>query len=263
MFLKYSLVFSFISLFFNLTAQKITYDFSCMEVDEASSMINAAAVAEQAMVRSFGATVTLYEEAKLGNQLLLDLKKEYPVYEYGDRQARMKRIMNNLVSKLSNPRGFSYRIFIMDMDELNAFTCGGKIFVTRKLYHFCLNDSELAAIIGHEIAHNELKHINDNISRNKTANSFGSAGAMTALIGNILTTPFNQRNEVHCDFYGIDLMKKSGYTICSAPAVWKRMSENESQGSQLDGFFSTHPYSSTRRTCCNHHIESNYKNPCN
>jgi Zn-dependent protease with chaperone function len=61
----------------------------------------------------------------------------------------------------------------MDMDELNAFTCGGKIFVTRKLYHFCLSDSELAAIIGHEIAHNELKHINDNISRNKTANSFG------------------------------------------------------------------------------------------
>jgi ABC-type bacteriocin/lantibiotic exporter with double-glycine peptidase domain len=57
-------------------------------------------------------------------------------------------------------------------------------------------------------------------------------------------------------------MKKSGYTICSAPAVWKRMSENESQGSELDGFFSTHPYSSTRRTCCNHHIESNYKNPC-
>jgi hypothetical protein len=57
------------------------------------------------MVRSFGATVTLYEEVKLGNQLLLDLKKEYPVYEYGDRQARMKRIMNNMVSKLSNPRG--------------------------------------------------------------------------------------------------------------------------------------------------------------
>jgi predicted Zn-dependent protease len=245
-----------------INAQNITYDFSCMETDDASALINAAAEIEQNAVRNFGEPVTLGEETRLGVQLLNDLKSKYNVYDYGERHARMKSIMNNLISKIKSPRGFYYKIYLFDADELNAFTCGGKIFVTKKMYNFCQNDSELAAIIGHEIAHNELKHIRDNISRFKTASSFGSAGQMTALIASMLTTPFNQRNEVHCDFYGIDLMKKAGYSICSAPEIWRRMADEENSTSELDKFASTHPYSRTRRTCCLHHIESNYQKSC-
>lgn len=245
-----------------INAQSISYDFSCMETDEASALINVAAEIEQNAIRNYGQSVTIGEEMRLGVQLLNDLKSKYNVYEYGERHSRMKAIMNSLVSKITSPRGFTYRIFLFDADELNAFTCGGKIFVTKKMYHFCQNDSELAAIIGHEIAHNELKHIRDNISRYKTASSFGSAGQMTALIGSMLTTPFNQKNEVHCDFYGIDLMKKAGYSICSAPEIWRRMAAQENETSELDKFASTHPYSKTRRTCCLHHIESNYQKSC-
>lgn len=256
------LLFQFALSFTLVNAQSISYDFSCMETDEASAIINAASEIEQNAIRQFGEPVTLGEEIRLGVQLLNNLKSKYNVYEYGDRYNRMKSIMNNLVAQISAPRGFTYRIFLFDADELNAFTCGGKIFITKKMYHFCQNESELAAIIGHEIAHNELKHIRDNISRYKTASSFGSAGQMTALIGSMLTTPFNQRNEVHCDFYGIDLMKKAGYSICSAPEIWRRMAAQENETSELDKFASTHPYSSTRRSCCLHHIESNYQKSC-
>jgi predicted Zn-dependent protease len=245
-----------------INAQNISYDFSCMEIDEASALINVAAEIEQNAIRNYGQSVTIGEEMRLGVQLLNDLKSKYNVYEYGERHARMKAIMNSLVSKITSPRGFTYRIFLFNADELNAFTCGGKIFITKKMYHFCQNDSELAAIIGHEIAHNELKHIRDNISRYKTASSFGSAGQMTALIGSMLTTPFNQKSEVHCDFYGIDLMKKAGYSICSAPEIWRRMAAQENETSELDKFASTHPYSKTRQTCCLNHIESNYKKSC-
>jgi predicted Zn-dependent protease len=245
-----------------INAQNISYDFTCMETDDASVLINAAAEIEQNAIRNFGQPVTLGEETRLGVQLLNDLKSKYNVYDYGERHARMKSIMNNLISKIKSPRGFYYKIYLFDADELNAFTCGGKIFVTKKMYNFCQNDSELAAIIGHEIAHNELKHIRDNISRFKTASSFGGAGQMTALIASMLTTPFNQRNEVHCDFYGIDLMKKAGYSICSAPEIWRRMADEENSTSELDKFASTHPYSRTRRTCCLHHIESNYQKSC-
>jgi predicted Zn-dependent protease len=233
-----------------------------MESDDASWLINMASDIEQSTVRSYGETVTLNEEVKLGSQLLADLKKEYSVYEYGERYSRIKRILDKLITKISSPRGFTYKIYLIESKELNAFTCGGKIFVTTKIYHFCQNDSELAAIIGHEIAHNELKHINDNISRYKTANSFGSVGEMTALVGNVLTTPFNQKNEVHCDFVGIDLMKKAGYSVCSSIQVWKRMSKMEQNNSEYDKFFSTHPYSQTRKQCCRNHIESNYKLDC-
>jgi predicted Zn-dependent protease len=258
----YTLLLQFALSFTFVNAQNISYDFSCMETDDASAFINAASELEQSMIRNYGQSVTLGEETRLGVQLLNDLKSKYNVYDYGERHARMKTIMNNLISKIKSPRGFYYKIYLFDADELNAFTCGGKIFVTKKMYNFCQNDSELAAIIGHEIAHNELKHIRDNISRYKTASSFGSAGQMTALIGSTLTTPFNQRNEVHCDFYGIDLMKKAGYNVCSAPEIWKRMSAEENETSELDKFVSTHPYSKTRRICCLHHIDSNYQKNC-
>ena len=242
--------------------QTITYDFSCMENDDASWLVNFASDIEQSTVRGYGEKVSLNEEVKLGNQLLTDLKKEYSVYDYGERYSRVKTILDKQTTKISSPRGFSYKIYLMESKELNAFTCGGKIFITTKMYQFCKSDSELAAIIGHEIAHNELKHINDNISRSKTANSFGTVGNMTALIGNLLTTPFNQKNEVHCDFVGIDLMKKAGYSVCAAIQVWKRMAETEQNNSDYDKFFSTHPYSQIRRKCCQNHIDSNYNVNC-
>lgn len=243
-------------------SQKVTYDFSCMETDNASWLLNMASDIEQSTVRSYGESVSLTEEVKLGNQLLVNLKKEYTVYENGEKQTKLKSILDKLVSKLNAPRGFSYKIYLMESKELNAFTCGGKIFITTKMYQFCKSDSELAAIIGHEIAHNELKHINDNISRSKTANSFGNVGNMTALIGDLLTTPFNQKNEVHCDFVGIDLMKRAGYSVCAATQVWKRMAETEQNNSEYEKFFSTHPYSQTRRKCCRNHIDSNYNVNC-
>jgi predicted Zn-dependent protease len=150
----------------------------------------------------------------------------------------------------------------MTSDEINAFTCGGRIYITSSMLNFCTSDSELAAIIGHEIAHNELWHINESLSREKTAQSMGSIGEMGSQIGFILTTSFNQKNEVYCDFWGIDLMKKGGYEVCDAVAVWNRMALNEGRVAIDEQLFSTHPYSSTRKTCCKHHILSTYNLIC-
>ena len=105
------LLFQFALSFTLVHAQNISYDFSCMETDEASALINAAAEIEQNAVRNFGEPVTLGEETRLSVQLLNDLKSKYNVYDYGERHARMKSIMNNLISKINSPRGFYYKIF--------------------------------------------------------------------------------------------------------------------------------------------------------
>ena len=242
--------------------QKITYDFSCMESDNSSWFINMASDVEQNMVRNYGQSVSIDEEIKLGKQLLSNLQKETTVYSNGQQWEILNKILMKLVQKISSPRGFSYSIYLIESKELNAYTCGAKIFITTKMYTFCKDENELAAIIGHEIAHNELKHINDNIARFKTANSFGTIGNMTALIGDVLTSSFNQKNEVHCDFVGIDLMKKAGFSICSATEVWKRMALKEKSDFEYEKFFSTHPYSQTRKSCCRNHILTNYNFNC-
>lgn len=243
-------------------AQKIVYDFSCMETDDASKVINTAAELELSLLKSFGSSVSLSEEIQLGEKLLKEIKLKNKVFESGEVYQQVKQILIKLQTNIVNPRGFNYLIYVIESQDLNAFTCGGRIFITTKMVQFCTNESEIAAILSHEIAHNELSHIADNISREKTASIFGEIGDFTAFFGSLLTTPFNQRNEVHSDLVGIDIMVKTGYDICAVPELWKRMEANETRGDIIDKLSSTHPYSITRKSCSINHISNNYSKIC-
>jgi predicted Zn-dependent protease len=130
------------------------------------------------------------------------------------------------------------------------------------MYNFCTSDDERACIIGHEIAHNELGHINENLSRMKTAGEFGAMGQISASAGSLLTTSFNQKNETHCDFIGIDLAHSAGFKACSSVSLWKRMMESEGKKVQLEEFFSSHPYSGKRADCSKNHLKVNYAINC-
>ncbi len=243
-------------------SQNITYDFSCMETEEGSELINWGADFEKELLGTFGETVTINEEIELGDVVLVQLKKEYKILDSGEKVDYLNRILKSLTSHLIDSKGFLYKIYLIQSDELNAFTCGGKIFFTSGMLDFCKNNNEVAAIIGHEIAHNELGHISENISRVKTAEKYGDLGILSAVVGQVLTTPFNQKNETHCDFYGIDLMISSGYKPCAAVSLWKRMSELDPDYDAYSNFLSTHPYSGKRTVCCRNHISTNYSNNC-
>ena len=80
--------------------------------------------------------------------------------------------MDDLVSRLSTPRGFNYKIYLVEEDIENAFTIGGKIFFYRGMYNFLKNDSELSALISHEISHNELGHSILALKKNKVASDW-------------------------------------------------------------------------------------------
>jgi hypothetical protein len=239
-----------------------TYDFSCMETDGLGFFINLGSDLEKVTLSELGDPVSLKEEIRAGELLHNGILEENTIINSGDDWERVSGILRKLCTWIKFPRGFSYNVWIITSDEINAFTCGGRIYITSSMLNFCTSDSELAAIIGHEIAHNELKHINESLSREKTAQNIGSIGEMGSQIGFILTTSFNQKNEVHCDFWGIDLMKKGGYDVCDAVAVWNRMTMNEGRIAIDEQLFSTHPYSSTRKTCCKHHILSTYNLMC-
>ena len=143
-------------------------------------------------------------------------------------------------------------------DQINAYTVGGQIFVYEGMINFCRNDDELAAIIAHEIAHNELGHINAMLVKEKTANEIvgDEAGWLTAQLYMGLTVAFNQKQETHCDLYGIDLAFKAGYNACDVIDVWKRMEDDDFQLG--DNLVRSHPYSSQRSACCANHIEKHH-----
>jgi predicted Zn-dependent protease len=258
--MKYLLTIS-LSLFFssyNFCQKKIIYDFSCMGDD----IKNIGTDAEKAFLNFFGSPVKLSEEISLGNVTLKQMKLKYKFIDTGVELNKLKLILNKLTSHIKTPRGFNYTIYLIKNDEINAFTCGGKIFFSLAMYNFCSSDDELACIIGHEISHNELGHINDQISRYKTAQTFGDIGEMSAVAGKIVTEPFNQKNETFCDFKGIDLALASGYDACQNIVLWQRMNRIEGKSKSIDDFFSSHPYSGTRAECSENHLKINYFKDC-
>lgn len=245
----------------------VTYDFSCLNSDgDAGS--NDAIYSFGEITRDIQSTffedidISIEDEQEQGRKLLKALKKEYRFIETGNNYNNLKSILNNLVSRLAKPKGFNYKIFLLDDPTLNAVTLGGHIFFYRGMFDFCKTNSEIAAIISHEIAHNELGHSTLAMKKQKAANDWGLLGEIFLEIESVTTLSFNQKQESEADLFGMDLVYPTNFKNCDAITLWNRMSQNESRFDIVENFFRSHPYSKNRSNCIKNHLKSNYNKNC-
>jgi len=239
----------------------VEYDFTCLEEEEdngSNEIIGILSDVEGQIFDKFGEEVTIQEETDFG----LELLKEMQTKDQGSSYIKIRNILDKLVKALPGKTEYRYEIHLVDEDVINAFTCGGQIFVYQGIIDFCENDDELAAIIAHEIAHNELGHIKRKLSQIKTSNALmgEGIGEITAMMYMTATMSFGQKLETHCDLYGIDLAFKAHYNACDVVNVWKRMDDNEFN--VAESMMSSHPFSSQRANCCQNHINLHHPNSC-
>ena len=153
---------------------------------------------------------------------------------------------------------WDWQVNLIDSKELNA-NCGpgGKIIVYSGLIEqLQLTDDELAAVMGHEIAHALREH-----SREAMSKAYGmeiakqGAGALLGLGQDSLaladaavqygmTLPNSRGNENEADIIGLELAARAGYNPNAAISLWQKMSR--AGGGAPPEFMSTHPSSSTR-----------------
>lgn len=153
---------------------------------------------------------------------------------------------------------WKWEVNLIKSDELNA-NCGpgGKIiFYTGLIDSLKLTDDEIAAIIGHEIAHALREH-----GREAMSKAYGiemakqGAGALLGLgqdslaladtVANYgMTLPNSRSNENEADLIGLELAARAGYNPNAAITLWNKMSK-ASEGSPPE-FMSTHPASTSR-----------------
>ena len=244
----------------------ISYDFSCLSSSNdigSNDMITLFGDITREIQGDFlsNIEVTVKEEMVFGDQSYEDMQEEYNFIDSGNEIKKLKRILNILESKLANPKGFKYKIHYIDNDIENVFTIGGRIFFFKGMYKKCRNDSELAAIISHEIGHNELGHLNHKIKKIKASEGFGVFGVIALGIESEITKAFNQKQETHADMFGMDLMYPTSFKNCSAIDFWDMMSESENENN-INNIFRSHPYSSNRAKCVRNHLLTNYDKSC-
>jgi predicted Zn-dependent protease len=152
----------------------------------------------------------------------------------------------------------------MEDTAVNAFTFGGRIYITRGMLNQCRgNDALLYAIIGHEVGHNEAGHIRATIQDMRlTEKLFGEGGGAFMQLKRLLAASFNQRNELEADYYGINLTHRMGLELCTVVNFWKEMAGKENPYSRVEDFLRTHPFSAARAQCLSDHIEHNFGAAC-
>lgn len=247
----------------------IQYDFACLNDGNdqgVTEIVTDLSLFEDEMLNSSNTDLTIKDELKAGNSFHSEMQNKYAFVKSGSSYDNLNKILTRLVQSIEEPQGFNYKIYLFNSEEINAFTIGGRIYITTSMYNFCKSNDELACIIGHEIGHNELKHIRQQLQKEYMVNSiFGNElGGNIGVLNMVLTTPFNQVKETASDMFGIDLVFSAGFNACSTVSIWNRMKENEDAYNPVTNLFRSHPYSEKRAVCCKHHISSNYRiNPCN
>jgi predicted Zn-dependent protease len=180
-------------------------------------------------------------------------------------QSKLTTTLNELLAERTAPSRIAYKVFALADTVVNAFTFGGRIYITKAMLQKCEGkDALLYAIIGHEIGHSERGHIKATIQELELSNKwFGEGGGATFFsIKKLLTASMNQRNELEADYYGIELTNGLGYDVCSAVRFWKEMASKENHYSQVEDFFRSHPFSQLRSECLSRHIAANWGKEC-
>lgn len=166
---------------------------------------------------------------------------------------------NTKKSHAGNPG--NWEVVVFEDNSANAFALPGrKIGVHTGLLKVATNQDQLAAVIGHEIAHVLSGHSNERLSTAYATESglqvlaslsnSGSQGQsqIIALLGagaqvGILL-PFSRAQESESDVLGAELMAKAGFDPRQSIELWKNMSK-AGDGGSIE-LLSTHPSNSTR-----------------
>lgn len=173
---------------------------------------------------------------------------------------RVNGIAQRLIAKVGvfrpDATQWDWQVNVIDSPELNA-NCGpgGKIiFYTGLIEKLKLTDDEIAAVMGHEIAHALREHGREAMSKAygvQMATQLGSAmgvgtgGLQLANMGveYLMTLPNSRGNENEADLIGLELAARAGYNPNAAITLWAKMAS--AGGSAPPEFMSTHPSSTT------------------
>ena len=183
---------------------------------------------------------------------------------------RVGRRIQNAVEDYFSERGMEDRLKdyrwefnLIESDEVNAWAMpGGKVVIYTGLLPVARDETGLAVVMGHEIAHAVAKHGDERLSQvlitqmggmalsealekapEDTRNLWLAVYGVGAQVGVLL--PYSRTHESEADHMGLILMAMAGYDPRVSVDFWKRMLDNN-KGAAPPEFLSTHPAGETR-----------------
>ncbi|MBN2646832.1 MAG: M48 family metallopeptidase [Thiotrichales bacterium] len=207
----------------------------------------------QMVASSQQAYATVLQEAQKEKKLNTNAKLTKRVRAIADRL-----IPQTAVFREDAPK-WNWEVNVLESEQLNAWCMpGGKIaFYTGIIEKLQLTDAEIAAIMGHEMAHALREHGRERASQQAmqqaglgilgAATGMGQVGMdLTALAMQVtLTLPNSRTHEVESDRMGVELAARAGYDPYAAISLWQKM-DKATEGGKTPELLSTHPSHDSR-----------------
>ena len=162
--------------------------------------------------------------------------------------------INNLTSKILNSGKLTYKDdfawkvkIIRDDTTLNAFcTPGGYIYVYTGLIKYLNTEDELAGVMGHEIAHADLRHTSRQITKDQgyefviQAITGEKPGALATLALQLAALQYSRTYESEADAKSVEYLASTSYACNGAAGFFEQLIANGNTPNQPE-WLSTHP----------------------
>lgn len=155
----------------------------------------------------------------------------------------------NIALNVPLTQACAFSVELGNSDNVNAYSDGRRIVVTRGMMRFAQSDSDLAYVLAKEMAHNVLghqakQHISGTMSDiiDNLVLLHPDMSTMTGMAG---VRPYTQELDSAADSLSLYMAARAGYSIDGAPRFWQRLGQ-QYPASVLNGYTAIHPMTSPR-----------------
>jgi beta-barrel assembly-enhancing protease len=200
--------------------------------------------------------ISVDQEIQIGKQAQAQMRKEVPALHDAAVTAYVNDVAKRLVRVAPGPK-YPYSFTVADTREINAFALpGGSVWIHRGVLQVATNESQVAGVLAHEIAHVAQRHSAEQVTRVAIANwGLGVLGAMLGntggasaaqVAGSFLASgaflKFSRDEEREADRVGLTLLTRAGWNARGMIELFDILRREQGRDpSAVESFFSSHP----------------------
>jgi predicted Zn-dependent protease len=201
------------------------------------------------------------QEVDMGTQYAQQIDQQLPMVR-DPEIVRYINLLGDSIARVSDDRSLNWSFKVVDQPDVNAFAVpGGYIYIYRGLIEKTANMSELAGVMGHEIAHVTKRHSMKQMAQGERANlgvtaicifapsvcNSGAGSAAIQVAGGAAFAKFSRDDETEADRAGVTYVTRAGIDPRGMPSMFRTLlSLRSSSPSAVEGWFSSHPVEETR-----------------
>ena len=217
-------------------------------------------VASVALVLAAACGVSTQQEVQMGQQYASQINAQLPIVSDPEIN-RYINVLGDSLARLSDDRNLDWHFYVVDSKEVNAFAVpGGFVYVNRGLIERAGNMSELAGVLGHEIAHVTERHSIKQMEKAQTANVGVTLGCIllractdqlsqTAInvAGGALFARFSRQDENEADEKAVEYTVRANISPKGMPSMFEKLlEERRRRPGGVEAWFATHPLEEDR-----------------